>query len=124
MIRRPPRSTRTDTLFPYTTLFRSVENSADSIDVQNYFVVNGCQSLNALFQGKQSLTDNLRILTKFIQASPTSPLAEMITRFSNNQNGVKARDFKSNNQIQIRLQNEFAKIYGTEFFFEIGRAHV
>src|SRR3546814_17460573 len=24
MIRRPPRSTRTDTLFPYTTLFRSV----------------------------------------------------------------------------------------------------
>src|SRR3546814_5109993 len=27
MIRRPPRSTRTDTLFPYTTLFRSVSNS-------------------------------------------------------------------------------------------------
>src|SRR3546814_18723722 len=25
MIRRPPRSTRTDTLFPYTTLFRSHE---------------------------------------------------------------------------------------------------
>src|SRR3546814_20613274 len=25
MIRRPPRSTRTDTLFPYTTLVRSVE---------------------------------------------------------------------------------------------------
>src|SRR3546814_2246402 len=27
MIRRPPRSTRTDTLFPYTTLFRSAEPS-------------------------------------------------------------------------------------------------
>src|SRR3546814_11409835 len=27
MIRRPPRSTRTDTLFPYTTLFRSPEVS-------------------------------------------------------------------------------------------------
>src|SRR3546814_3988283 len=26
MIRRPPRSTRTDTLFPYTTLFRSVDD--------------------------------------------------------------------------------------------------
>src|SRR3546814_14388240 len=25
MIRRPPRSTRTDTLFPYTTLFRSTQ---------------------------------------------------------------------------------------------------
>src|SRR3546814_5924508 len=30
MIRRPPRSTRTDTLFPYTTLFRSVEPPASS----------------------------------------------------------------------------------------------
>src|SRR3546814_4445356 len=29
MIRRPPRSTRTDTLFPYTTLFRSLENARD-----------------------------------------------------------------------------------------------
>src|SRR3546814_14235870 len=28
MIRRPPRSTRTDTLFPYTTLFRSTWNLA------------------------------------------------------------------------------------------------
>src|SRR3546814_9204595 len=28
MIRRPPRSTRTDTLFPYTTLFRSVFRKA------------------------------------------------------------------------------------------------
>src|SRR3546814_18540599 len=29
MIRRPPRSTRTDTLFPYTTLFRSNELDVD-----------------------------------------------------------------------------------------------
>src|SRR3546814_7856414 len=29
MIRRPPRSTRTDTLFPYTTLFRSRRRAAD-----------------------------------------------------------------------------------------------
>src|SRR3546814_16718853 len=29
MIRRPPRSTRTDTLFPYTTLFRSIFNGDD-----------------------------------------------------------------------------------------------
>src|SRR3546814_1943545 len=27
MIRRPPRSTRTDTLFPYTTLFRSIHDA-------------------------------------------------------------------------------------------------
>src|SRR3546814_11201966 len=32
MIRRPPRSTRTDTLFPYTTLFRSLHKVLDVAD--------------------------------------------------------------------------------------------
>src|SRR3546814_16088483 len=32
MIRRPPRSTRTDTLFPYTTLFRSVSQHIVVLD--------------------------------------------------------------------------------------------
>src|SRR3546814_11098920 len=31
MIRRPPRSTRTDTLFPYTTRFRSLSASTDGV---------------------------------------------------------------------------------------------
>src|SRR3546814_10063188 len=35
MIRRPPRSTRTDTLFPYTTLFRSV-NCRPGMDLDDF----------------------------------------------------------------------------------------
>src|SRR3546814_15408662 len=31
MVRRPPRSTRTDTLFPYTTLFRSIYAGVPSV---------------------------------------------------------------------------------------------
>src|SRR3546814_14482075 len=31
MLRLPPRSTRTDTLFPYTTLFRSVSHQVDLV---------------------------------------------------------------------------------------------
>src|SRR3546814_4451497 len=31
MIRRPPRSTRTDTLFPYTTLFRSHRRRVEAV---------------------------------------------------------------------------------------------
>src|SRR3546814_9363443 len=33
MIRRPPRSTRTDTLFPYTTLFRSHQVAGVPVEV-------------------------------------------------------------------------------------------
>src|SRR3546814_14098307 len=35
MIRRPPRSTRTDTLFPYTTLFRSQHVVAKQVGVDH-----------------------------------------------------------------------------------------
>src|SRR3546814_9774652 len=37
MIRRPPRSTRTDTLFPYTTLFRSMLIVCDSRVRRRYY---------------------------------------------------------------------------------------
>src|SRR3546814_13010002 len=37
MIRRPPRSTRTDTLFPYTTLFRSDKHGYAAQYASGYF---------------------------------------------------------------------------------------
>src|SRR3546814_1243484 len=37
MIRRPPRSTRTDTLFPYTTLFRSGGSSKPNLPAEFLF---------------------------------------------------------------------------------------
>src|SRR3546814_17830445 len=48
MIRRPPRSTRTDTLFPYTTLFRSIFSTEFALkmmgDIQQYFVEHRVQN--------------------------------------------------------------------------------
>src|SRR3546814_6097877 len=35
MIRPPPRSTRTDTLFPYTTLFRSVRDTCPEVEIDD-----------------------------------------------------------------------------------------
>src|SRR3546814_1857178 len=49
MIRRPPRSTRTDTLFPYTTLFRSVDAGiADGAQRD------GCEGQQAVAQAAES----------------------------------------------------------------------
>src|SRR3546814_1176353 len=40
MIRRPPRSTRSDTLFPYTTLFRSGLGGGDPVRTPGQYVQN------------------------------------------------------------------------------------
>src|SRR3546814_19565265 len=46
MIRRPPRSTRTDTLFPYTTLFRSIVWIIIIVAVIGFFVVKAVNNSN------------------------------------------------------------------------------
>ncbi|MDO8706190.1 MAG: AIPR family protein [Sulfuricaulis sp.] len=104
-----------------TILAQKVDSDENKIIVENYFVVNGCQSLNALYQNQDQVTDNLRLLTKFIQVEAGSELSEIITSYSNNQNGVKPRDFKSNHPIQTRLQNEFKSLYKNEYAFEVKR---
>jgi len=104
-----------------TVIAAELDVSSDAITVRDYFVVNGCQSLSALYENRAKITDDLKVLVKFIKMDPQSPLAASITEKSNNQNGVKARDFKSNNPIQIRLQNEFLKNYKNQYQFEIKR---
>jgi hypothetical protein len=107
-----------------TIIARKIEQSPETIRVEGYHVVNGCQSISTLFNNKMAITDDLRVLTKFIQLDPASAEAKMITEYSNNQNAVKPRDFKSNHQIQIRLQGEFRKYYNGTYAYEIKRGDV
>jgi hypothetical protein len=102
-----------------TIIASRVEVAKGSITTEDYYVVNGCQSLTALFENQGALTDDLRILTKFIQLEQGSPLGATITKFSNNQNGVEARDFMSNNRMQVRLQHDFVKHYSDQYVLEI-----
>src|SRR3546814_7577807 len=55
MIRRPPRSTRTDTLFPYTTLFRSHEDIHLSDSNYSSFNVGGGKCKNCNHQSTSSV---------------------------------------------------------------------
>src|SRR3546814_10082194 len=58
MIRRPPRSTRTDTLFPYTTLFRSTINV-------NFPLGNGLKSKGFVNTTTADINDNISIKNIF-----------------------------------------------------------
>ncbi len=104
-----------------TVIAKDISATKETLTATDYYVVNGCQSLTALHSKKGALTDNLRILTKFIQMEPSSDVAKKVTEFSNNQNGVKARDFMANNATQIRIQNEFTRDYDGQYFYEIKR---
>jgi AIPR protein len=104
-----------------TIIASNIVADETSLTISDYYVVNGCQSLSSLYNNSKATTDELRVLTKFIQMDPTSPEAGMITAFSNNQNGVRPRDFKANTPPQIRIQNEFKMFYNGKYYYEIKR---
>lgn len=92
------------------------------ITLSGYQVINGCQSLMTLFQNKDLLSDNIQILTKIIKLSNiNSSLIKEITKNANNQNAISLKDLKSNDRVQINLQNTFKKFYGDSVFYVIKR---
>lgn len=104
-----------------TIIAGKMDVSKERLKIADYFVVNGCQSLMVLDKNRNVITDNLYVLTKFVQVDPSSQLASRITEYSNNQNGVKARDFKANSSTQIRLKNEFRALYAGQYAYSVKR---
>ena len=97
----------------------NVEVRDDSLRLEGYAVVNGCQSLTIFFENQRRLTPELRVLVKVVKLPIDSPLLEVITHNSNNQNPVKPRDFKANSDTQVRLQNEFRALEPADHFYRV-----
>lgn len=85
-----------------------VSESGGRIEIEDYVVVNGAQSLTSLMAEKPKITEDLKILVKLIETKGNIALSQRITTNSNNQNAIKPRDLKSNHNIQQRLKTEFA----------------
>src|SRR3546814_12950620 len=61
MIRRPPRSTRTDTLFPYTTLFRSLTQAEQEIVARIARTLDRWQSLRHVCNVRDLIDETPRL---------------------------------------------------------------
>lgn len=107
-----------------TVLAEQAELDDGLLTITGYTVVNGCQSLTTLHENKAGISEELRLLTRVIQLPPASALAAKITRHSNNQNSISARDLQSNSTIQRRLQQEFRNTLDGLFGYAIKRGEV
>lgn len=96
-----------------------VSETDERIEVEDYVVVNGAQSLTSLMAEKSKITDDLKILVKLIETKGDRALSQRITTNSNNQNAIKARDLKSNHNIQQRLKAEISAISNDSVAYEI-----
>src|SRR3546814_9731039 len=118
MIRRPPRSTRTDTLFPYTTLFRSARGMSDE-DAANAmaFAVQRFASEGAGSFSLRSTEDSLKaLLNKTVSRSEehTSELQSLMRisyavfclkkkkKITNNTPIIKTNDIKQQHRQTLK----------------------
>src|SRR3546814_9317115 len=87
MIRRPPRSTRTNTLFPYTTLFRSVGDDWQAIN---------------RFAGS-----DLSIVQKFDEIFGVTSRSKLEKTFRSNQ-GISQRSEEHTSELQSLMRISYA----------------
>src|SRR3546814_8030270 len=81
MIRRPPRSTRTDTLFPYTTLFRSGDRAFRNVTDQCFAPVRRIADMDAEGISRQLLSPVPIMLCYWGPAEATAAFASMQNAF-------------------------------------------
>src|SRR3546814_9285736 len=67
---RPPRSTRTDTLLPYTTLFRSIAIAAN-------VVRSGARALRAVLPAKEDFPYTIRLTSDITESNGSSSMASV-----------------------------------------------
>lgn len=96
----------------------------ERIEIEDYVVVNGAQSLTSLMAEKSKITEDLKILVKLIETKGDTALSQRITTNSNNQNAIKARDLKSNHNIQQRLKAEVKAVSNDTVAYEIKQGEV
>lgn len=101
-----------------------LDEDTDELRIDRYSVVNGAQSLSTLYDKRSAVSEDLRLLARVVKLDPSTDLAAMITRNSNNQNAIGARDLQSNSAIQKRLKEDFKRSFGKKFTYEIKRGEL
>lgn len=94
-----------------TVVCDSFQSDNGQISITNPSVVNGAQSAVALYSSSAALTDQLRVLVKFVACGTQSQLAREVGRRSNMQNPVNARNLRARDGRQLILEQEFRDQY-------------
>jgi hypothetical protein len=96
-----------------TVVSDRITTTPSKIRLEGISVVNGAQSVLALKDRADSLTDALLLVVKFIEIGEHIQVAREVAWRSNSQNPVNARNLRALSGIQLRLKSEFATSFPT-----------
>lgn len=82
-----------------------------TLTVKNMSVVNGTQSAVALKMNEHAVTDELRLVVKFVELGAEHPVAREVARRSNTQNPVNPRNLRALDGRQLALKDDLEARY-------------
>ncbi|GAA1478199.1 hypothetical protein GCM10009623_26450 [Nocardioides aestuarii] len=97
-----------------TVLTKALTVRENRIDLDGISVVNGAQTLLALYANKETVSERLRLLVKFVEIQDALDDAQEIAVRSNSQNPVTTRNLRALDPTQIRLRRELVP-YGLDY---------
>src|SRR3546814_1170272 len=99
MIRRPPRSTRPDTLFPYTPLFRSLEAKHAAI---------AAERARGHITADFSPEEIVRLVTTLVQSWYMAPPAKDVQQHEARRQMIQARSEEHTSELQSLMRISYA----------------
>jgi hypothetical protein len=109
-----------------TIVCKKLRRGRGRLELRDLSIVNGCQSAKTIAGNRSSLSDDLKVLVKIVNADPeANPLAyeltDKITQRSNNQNAITMRDLRSTDAKQRELADEFETLFGGKVVYDFRR---
>jgi hypothetical protein len=102
-----------------TLIAEKIIKGDKTIEIENYSIVNGCQSTVSFFENQDKITDDLKVLIKLIKVDKDTRISQQITYFTNNQNSISLRDLKSNEKFQQDIQTQFKTLSSNKILYNI-----
>lgn len=80
----------------------------DKLQLQNFSIVNGCQTTVTIGNSSETAVDEVRVLARFI-AAPERAI-DSIIRYTNSQNPIRLWDLSAQDKLQKRLKKDLANL--------------
>ena len=103
-----------------TAICLSWQIDGNQLRVQDFQIINGCQTTVTLWNVRAAIQDDPRVMVMVKLTECPEHFASRIAGTTNTQTALRAEDFTSNESVQIRLQDQFAKMT-PPWFYEIKR---
>lgn len=104
-----------------TLICSDFELNQDSVIIEDYAIVNGCQSTLTFYEQRALLSDDIKVLLRVIKTGSDEILGQRITYYNNNQNAISARDLRSNDKVQEDIYKQFLDCFQGQTLYKIKR---